>query len=131
MSIITDDRSIQGIGTRVSILIVAVAAAICSTAMADTAPEPLRGPAPAPQPAKVIKTGYKVTEIAKGLDHPWSMAFLPDGSILVTERVGRLRLVRNGSLQAEPIGGVPAVHTVSQAGLFDIVLHPNFPQNNI
>jgi aldose sugar dehydrogenase len=105
-------------------------AAIC-TARADVAPEPMRGPPPAPQPAKLIKTGYKVTEIAKGLDHPWSMAFLPDGSMLVTERVGRLRLIKNGSLQAEPVGGVPAVHTGSQAGLFDVVLHPNFSQNNI
>lgn len=95
------------------------------------APEPVRGLPPPPQPAKVIHTGYKVTEIAKGLDHPWSMAFLPDGSILVTERVGRLRVIKHGSLQAEPVGGVPAVHTGSQAGLFDIVLHPNFAQNNI
>ena len=51
--------------------------------------------------------------------------------MLVTERVGRLRLIKGGSLQAEPIGGVPAVHTGSQAGLFDIVLHPNFAQNNL
>src|ERR1700684_4333680 len=81
---------------------------------------------PAPQPAREIRSGYKVVEIAKGLVHPWSMAFLPDGSMLVTERVGRLRLIKGGSLQAEPIGGVPAVHTGSQAGLFDVVLHPNF-----
>ena len=91
----------------------------------------MRGLPPPPQPAKVIKTGYKVTEIAKGLDHPWSMAFLPDGSILVTERAGRLRVIKNGSLQAEPVGGVPEVHTGSQAGLFDIVLHPNFAHNSI
>jgi glucose/arabinose dehydrogenase len=115
---------------RTSIPIAAIAAAICATAMAE-APEPVRGLPPPPQPAKVIRTGYKVTEIAKGLDHPWSMAFLPDGSILVTERVGRLRVIKNGSLQPEPVGGVPEVHTGSQAGLFDIVLHPNFAQNNI
>jgi glucose/arabinose dehydrogenase len=90
-------------------------------ASADVLPEPLRDPPPAPQPAKIITTGYKVTEIAAGLDHPWSMAFLPDGSLLVTERVGRLRLIQGGSLQPEPIGGVPAVHLGSQAGLFDIV----------
>jgi aldose sugar dehydrogenase len=65
---------------RVSILVAAMAVAICVRA-ADAAPEPVRGPPPPPQPAKLIKTGYKVTEIAKGLDHPWSMAFLPDGSI--------------------------------------------------
>jgi glucose/arabinose dehydrogenase len=130
-SIITDDRSIQEMGTRVRILIVAVAVAIYARATAGVAPEPVRGPPPPPQPAKVIKTGYKVTEIAKGLDHPWSMAFLPDGSMLVTERVGRLRLIQGGLLRPEPIGGVPAVHTGSQAGLFDIVLHPTFAQNNI
>jgi aldose sugar dehydrogenase len=124
-------RSNQRIDTWVPVLIVAVSAAICATAAADVTPAAVRGLPPPPQPAKVIKTGYKVTEIAKGLDHPWSMAFLPDGSILVTERVGRLRVIKNGLLQTEPVGGVPAVHTGSQAGLFDIVLHPQFAQNNI
>ncbi len=86
---------------------------------------------PAPQTAKVLKTGYRVTEIARGLDHPWSMAFLPDGAILVTERAGRLRLIKEGSLVPRPIAGVPAVLTGSQAGLFDIVLHPDFALNGI
>ncbi len=113
-----------------SILVIAVITAICAAA-AEVAPASLRAPPPPPQPAKMIKTGYKVTEIAKGLNHPWSMAFLPDGSMLVTERVGRLRLIKDGSLQAAPIGGVPAVHTGSQAGLFDIVLHPKFAENHI
>jgi aldose sugar dehydrogenase len=116
---------------RVSLLIAVVAAAVCARTMADVTPEPPRGVPPPPQTAKVIKTGYKVAEIAKGLDHPWSMAFLPDGSILVTERVGRLRVIKGGSLMPEPIGGVPAVHTGSQAGLFDVVLHPSFAQNQI
>ena len=100
-----------------------------TAAMANVQSE--RAPPPAPQPAKVVRTGYKVTEIAKGLNHPWSMAFLPDGSILVTERVGRLRIIRGGSLLPQAIAGVPAVHTGSQAGLFDVVLHPNFATNNI
>ena len=129
-SIISDDRSVRRIGISASTLIAALAAAMCGSA-ANVATEQVRGPAPLPQQAKLIKTGYRVTEIAKGLDHPWSMAFLPDGSILVTERVGRLRLIKGGSLRPEPIGGVPAVHTGSQAGLFDVVLHPNFAQNNI
>ena len=113
------------------ILTVAVAATISTAAMGDAAAEPVRAPPPQPQPAKVVKTGYKVTEIAKRLDHPWSIAFLPEGSLLVTERAGRLRLIKGGSLLPLPIGGVPAVHTGSQAGLFDIVLHPNFAQNNV
>jgi aldose sugar dehydrogenase len=128
--ILTDDRGAQEICLRVRLILV-VAAAICSGARADVVPEPLRGAPPAPQPAKVVKSGYKVTEIAKDLDHPWSMAFLPDGSMLVTERVGRLRLIKGGALLAEPIAGVPAVHTGSQAGLFDVVLHPNFAQNQV
>ena len=103
--------------------------AIC--ARVTEAAEPPRAPPPPPQAANVVKTGYKVNELAAGLDHPWSMAFLPDGSILVTERVGRLRLIKGGSLQAGSIAGVPAVHTGSQAGLFDIVLHPKFSENNI
>jgi glucose/arabinose dehydrogenase len=107
----------------------AVTAAMSASAIAASADT--RAVPPPPQPAKMIKTGYKVTEIANGLDHPWSMAFLPDGSMLVTERLGRLRLIRNGALLAQPIAGVPAVHTGSQAGLFDIVLHPNFAQNNV
>jgi aldose sugar dehydrogenase len=102
-----------------------------TAAMADVALESERASPPAPQPAKVVRTGYKVTEIAKGLNHPWSMAFLPDGSILVTERVGRLRIIRGGSLLPQAIAGVPAVHTGSQAGLFDVVLHPNFATNNV
>lgn len=101
------------------------------TALADVAPDPIRPPPPPPGPAKVVNTGYKVVEVAKGLDHPYSVAFLPDGAILVTEREGRLRIIRNGQLVAEPIAGVPPVHTGSQAGLFDIVLHPKFAENNL
>jgi aldose sugar dehydrogenase len=86
---------------------------------------------PPPQPASVVTKGYKVVEIVRGLNHPWSMAFLPDGSMLVTERVGRLRLITDGKLLPQPIGGVPAVHTGGQAGLFDVVLHPGFAQNHI
>src|SRR5580698_4334285 len=129
-AIITAHRSIRAIGPRVSILMIAMAA-LCANATGQAASEPPRAVPPPPQPAKVIKIGYKAVEIAKGLDHPWSMAFLPDGSILVTERVGRLRLIKGGVLQSAPIAGVPAVHTGSQAGLFDIVLHPKFAENNI
>ena len=100
-----------------------------SSALADVAPPPDRPAPPKAAEAPVVKTGYKVSEVAKGLDHPWSLAFLPDGSILVTERAGRLRLITGGKLQPQPIGGVPPVHTGSQAGLFDVVLHPKFAEN--
>jgi glucose/arabinose dehydrogenase len=114
-----------------SIPIAAAAAMIFAAAIAGMASDLVRAPPPPPQPATVVTTGYKVTEIARGLDHPWSMAFLPDGSMLVTERVGRLRLIKDGVLLPQAITGVPVVHTGGQAGLFDIVLHPKFAQNHI
>src|SRR5271170_2164034 len=106
-----------------SIFAAVVTVMIPMMAISGAASDQARAPPSPPQPAEVIKTGYIVTAIAKGLDHPWSMAFLPDGSMLVTERVGRLRMIKDGSLLPQPIAGVPAVHTGSQAGLFDVVLH--------
>lgn len=69
--------------------------------------------------------------ITKGLVQPFSMAFLPNGDILVTERPGRLRLVRNGVLQPEPIAGLPPINAKGIGGLMDIVLHPHFAQNSL
>ncbi|KDE39314.1 PQQ-dependent oxidoreductase, gdhB family [Nitrincola lacisaponensis] len=67
--------------------------------------------------------------VADGLSHPWSIAFLPTGEQLVTERDGRLRLIQEGRLHPDPIAGVPQVAAVGQGGLLDIVLHPEFEQN--
>jgi glucose/arabinose dehydrogenase len=72
-----------------------------------------------------------VEVVTKGLDHPWGMAFLPDGSILVTERPGRLRVIRNGVLDPTPIAGLPAIYAPGIAGLTDIVLDPNFASNRL
>jgi glucose/arabinose dehydrogenase len=72
----------------------------------------------------------RVVPIATGLSHPWGMAFLPDGrSMLVTERPGRLRIIRNGVLDPAPIAGVPKVDSVYIGGLNDIALHPEFTKN--
>jgi glucose/arabinose dehydrogenase len=73
----------------------------------------------------------RVVTVAKELSFPWSMAFLPDGAMLVTERPGRLRLIRNGVLQPQPISGVPEVREMNQGGLMEVTLHPNFAQNNL
>jgi glucose/arabinose dehydrogenase len=110
-------------------LVAAAAGGFAAASLSATGAE--RAAPPPPAAAPIVTTGYKVIEIAKNLDHPWSMAFLPDGSVLVTERSGRLRLIKGDVLQPQAIGGVPAVHTGSQAGLFDIVLHPNFAQNSL
>ena len=72
----------------------------------------------------------RVVPMAEGLDSPWSMVFLPGGDILVTERPGRLRLIRNGKLEDEPIAGLPEIQFGTHGGLLDVALHPNFERNN-
>jgi glucose/arabinose dehydrogenase len=74
-------------------------------------------------------SGVRLATVAEGLERPWGMAFLPDGSILVTERPGRLRILRDGVLDPNPIAGVPAVHAQGQGGLLDVALHPDFARN--
>jgi aldose sugar dehydrogenase len=66
---------------------------------------------------------------ASGLSHPWSLAFLPDGVMLVTERDGLLRLIRNGVLDPKPVEGLPAIRRAGLAGLMDLALHPQFATN--
>ena len=73
----------------------------------------------------------KVTVVARGLAHPWSLVFLPDGRLLVTERPGRLRVIRHGALDPAPIAGVPTPRTDGNGGLMDIALHPKFAENKL
>jgi glucose/arabinose dehydrogenase len=74
---------------------------------------------------------YRVVTVVEGLENPWSLAFLPDGDLLVTERPGRLRIVRNGRLDAKPIAGVPAVWARGQGGLLEVAVHPDFASNRL
>lgn len=73
----------------------------------------------------------RITRVATHLEHPWSVAFLPSGDILVTERPGRLRIIRNGVLDPVPIAGVPEVHHHLDGGLLDLALHPEFARNRL
>jgi aldose sugar dehydrogenase len=73
----------------------------------------------------------RVTVVTKGLSHPWAIAFLPDGNMLVTERPGRIRIIRNGVLDSTPIAGVPRVRTDGNGGLMDVALHPEFATNRL
>src|SRR5436190_1909150 len=86
---------------------------------------------PAQPPATpTTRADADVARIAGGLEHPWGLAFLPDGRMLVTERPGRLRIVtRDGTLSA-PLAGVPAVWAHGQGGLLDIALDPDFAANH-
>ncbi len=74
---------------------------------------------------------FRVVKLVEGLDHPWSVAFLPDGRMLVTERPGRLRTVTNGKLDAAPVEGLPPIAQHGQGGLHDVVLHPDFSKNSL
>ena len=76
--------------------------------------------------------GFSYEIVTAGLEHPWGMAFLPDGRMLVTERPGRLRLISAaGKLHPEPIGGLPPIRQHGQGGLLDVVLHPDFSNNRL
>ena len=72
---------------------------------------------------------FRVVTVTAGLDHPWGLAFLPDGRMLVTERPGRLRTVTASRLDPEPVAGIPRVHASGQGGLLDVALHPDFREN--
>ncbi len=87
-----------------------------------------------PQPIPAAPVEYdtaevmriRVVPIARGLVNPWSLAFLPDGTLLVTEKDGRLRLIRGDVLDPTPVPGVPAVRVQGRSGLMDVVAHPQF-----
>ena len=77
------------------------------------------------------QANYRLVPVVSGLEHPWGMAWLPDRTMLVTERPGRVRIVRNGVLDPTAIGGVPAVFASGQGGLMDISIHPQFAKNRL
>jgi glucose/arabinose dehydrogenase len=86
----------------------------------------------APQgPIGSEQASFEVVTVAAGLEHPWGMAFLPNGDVLITERPGRLRLLREGALDPTPIAGVPAVYASGQGGLLDVALDPDFAANGL
>jgi glucose/arabinose dehydrogenase len=104
-------------------------------ARTPTAPPPIMWPSPPlPDGPITLDTGIQHQIrliVTKGLNQPWSMAFLPDGGILITERPGRLRIVRNGVLDPNPIAGLPKVQARGLTGLMDLALHPRFSENKL
>lgn len=94
--------------------------------------EPPRAAADAkPLPVVSEKIAFEVVEQVTGLEHPWSLAFLPDGAMLVTERPGRLRRIGTDGRVSAPIGGLPKVFVDGQAGLLDVVLSPTFAEDSM
>ncbi len=74
---------------------------------------------------------YDVEIVAEGLDFPWSIAFLPDGGMLVSERSGQLRIIRDGELLDAPVAGTPDTYVAGQGGYFDVLLDPDFEPNGV
>ena len=103
----------------------ALLAALLVTACRAESPAAPRVPAA----STVTEATLQVTPIARGLEHPWSLAFLPDGRMLVTERPGRLRIVAADGTISAPLAGVPEVFAQGQGGLLDVVLDPQFAGN--
>jgi len=115
--------------------------AIASFAMASLAQQDADSPPrqrgmqvpPLPEQPLVYSTAegmdIRLVVVARGLEYPWSIAFLPGGDKLVVERAGRLRLIRNDRLLPEPVPGTPVARVQGSAGLGDVVVHPRFEQN--
>ncbi len=75
---------------------------------------------------------FELRRLATGLDHPWSLAFLPDGRMLITERPGRMRFVApDGAVDPRPLSGLPKIWARGEGGLMDVALHPDFPDNRL
>jgi glucose/arabinose dehydrogenase len=108
------------------ILDVVVVASLLSSVPVLAQGQAPRSPTPAP-----VNGSVRVEVVARGLEHPWALAFLPDGRMLVTERPGRLRIVDAGGRVSEPLPGVPDVFTSRQGGLLDVALDPRFADNRL
>jgi glucose/arabinose dehydrogenase len=82
-------------------------------------------------PVQTTRRPIKVETVAKSLVHPWALAFLPQGRLLVTERPGRMRIISKDGKLSEPLEGVPAVYASGQGGLLDVVLSPEFASSGM
>ena len=101
---------------------------------APVTPAAARNSPPLPPLPRVFETStekVRVSVVASGLVNPWSLAFLPAGEMLVTERPGRLRIIRHGTLDPKSIPGVPAVQAAVLGGLLDVAVHPQFAANRL
>jgi glucose/arabinose dehydrogenase len=119
-------------GFSAAILMLSSAAAAQGPVDPRPANDPNQKPAFAGQtdaPAKKSNVAFDVVEVAQGLQNPWSLAFLPDGKMLVTERPGRLRVVTADGKMSEPVPGLPELVATGQGGLLDVVLDPAFQKN--
>jgi glucose/arabinose dehydrogenase len=110
---------------RSTFVTLAIAAMVGPFGFAASAQAP-RSPTPS-----TIDAPIRATAVASGLEHPWGLAFLPDGRMLVTERPGRLRIVGKDGQLTKPLAGVPAVYASGQGGLLDVAVSPSFANDRL
>jgi glucose/arabinose dehydrogenase len=113
---------VQGIGGAIALL----ALASCSV---PNSPNSISAQTTKSPADVAVVQDVQQTTVLTGLENPWSLAWLPDGAMLITERPGRLRIARNGKLDPKPIAGVPTVLAEGQGGLMDVSIHPRFAEN--
>jgi glucose/arabinose dehydrogenase len=101
-----------------------VFAALCAAAVAPSV-------SAVDAPIKTERYTVKVETVVSDLASPWSVAFLPDGLVLITEKAGNLRVLRDGKLLARPVSGLPQITMRGQGGLLDVVAHPGYAQNKL
>lgn len=118
-------RQQSSLPTRVLFVTLTLSLAACSRPL-DPQAQAIRSPTPQSTP-NVLRTEV----VATGLEHPWGLAFLPDGRMLVTERPGRLRIVETNGTLGAAVTGVPAVYAIGQGGLLDVALDPAFASNQL
>jgi glucose/arabinose dehydrogenase len=100
------------------------------------APGPRALPSPplgaGPWTFQTTEATITVSVVARGISHPYAMAFMDDGAILIAERIGRLRVIRNGVLDPNPLPNLPAmIYRGTEAGMMDLALHPSYAQNHL
>lgn len=122
-------------GSAIAVLAIAACSLTPSNTVTSTPATPAANLSTVTSPPVVsaVETaqGVRQTTLIEGLERPWSMAWLPDGTLLITEKAGRLRLVRDGVLEPTPIAGVPEVMSSGQGGLMEIAIHPRFAENRL
>lgn len=122
-------------GSAIAVLAIAACSLTPSNTVTSTPATPAANLSTVTDPPVVsaVETAQGVRQITliEGLERPWSMAWLPDGTLLITEKAGRLRLVRDGVLKPTPIAGVPEVMSSGQGGLMEIAIHPRFAENRL
>jgi glucose/arabinose dehydrogenase len=115
-----------------TVVVLVVLYSACSRQSGELSPDSyFKRPLPISPVTRTEKQDYVVDTLARGLDHPWSICFLPSGEVLITERAGKIRIIKEGRLLPDSIKGLPEIYVKGQGGLHDLELHPDYSKNGI